>query len=115
VAGFILPVVIEASMMTRPLIASVALALFLPAMAYAGPIERACLQSDRKAATRALCGCIQQVADMTLRGGDQRRAAGFFRDPDEAQKIKMSKRGNDDAFWDRYKAFGEQAEAYCAR
>ena len=101
--------------MTKPLIASILLVLFLPATAFAGPIERACLNSDRKAASRALCGCIQQVADMTLRGGDQRRAASFFRDPDQAQKIKMSKRDNDDAFWDRYKAFGDQAEAYCAR
>lgn len=100
-------------MMKKTLIASVALALLLPAMSSAGPIERACLKSDRKAATRSLCGCIQQVADMTLRGGDQRRAASFFRDPDQAQKIKMSKRDSDDAFWDRYKAFGAQAEAYC--
>ena len=82
--------------------------------AFAGPIERACLNSDRKGASRALCGCIQQVADMTLRGGDQRRAASFFKNPDKAQQVKMSKRNADDAFWDRYKAFGEQAEAYCA-
>ncbi len=101
--------------MTKYLIASVILALFLPAAAFAGPIERACLNSDRKAATRALCGCIQQVADVTLRSGDQRRAAAFFRDPDQAQKIRLSKRGGDDAFWLRYKAFGEQAEAYCAK
>jgi hypothetical protein len=101
--------------MTRTLIASILLALFLPAASFAGPIERACLSSDRNAATRSLCRCIQQVADMTLRGGDQRKAAAFFRNPDQAQKVKMSKRGNDDAFWDRYKSFGEQAEAYCTR
>jgi hypothetical protein len=90
------------------------LSLSFAAPAFAGPIESACLRSDRKAANRALCGCIQQVADMTLPGADQRRAAGFFRDPDKAQQVKMSKRNNDDAFWDRYKAFGAQAEAYCA-
>ncbi|NBE07976.1 hypothetical protein [Paragemmobacter ruber] len=82
--------------------------------ATAGVIERACLRSDRDAANRALCACIQQVADMTLRGGDQRRAAAFFRDPDRAHDTWMSKRGADDAFWERYKAFGSTAEAYCA-
>jgi hypothetical protein len=85
------------------------------AAATAGPIERACLKSDRKAANRAVCACIQQVADMTLRGSDQRKAAGFFRDPDRAQKVRMSKSDNDNEFWSRYKTFGEQAEAYCAR
>lgn len=101
--------------MKKSLLAGVVLAFILPAAGFAGPIERACLNSDRKAATRALCSCIQQVADTTLRGGDQRKAAAFFRNPDQAQKVKMSKRGNDDAFWDRYKAFGDQAEAYCTR
>lgn len=79
----------------------------------AGPIERACLQSDRRAANAALCGCIQRVADMSLRGGDQRRAAKFFRDPDEAQDLRMSQRQADDAFWERYMDFGEKARAYC--
>jgi len=95
-----------------------ALAVFLvpvmsPAVA-AGPIERACLRSDRDAANRAVCSCIQQVADMTLGGGDQRRAAGFFADPDRAHEAWMSQRASDDAFWERYKAFGDTAEAYCA-
>ena len=82
--------------------------------ALAGPIESACLRSDRAASTRSLCGCIQQVADMTLRGSDQRRAAKLMKDPDLAHEVWVSKRGSDDAFWDRYKAFGQQAEAYCA-
>lgn len=92
-------------------------ALALPvstAPAHAGQIERACLRSDRDAANRRLCACIQQVADMTLRGGDQRRAATFFRDPDRAHETWMSKRDSDDAFWERYKNFGATAEAYCA-
>ncbi len=91
-------------------------ALTLPLLAIpapAGVIERACLRSDRAAANRALCACIQQAADMTLRGGDQRRAATFFRDPDRAHETWMSKRSADDAFWERYKAFGSTAEAYC--
>lgn len=87
----------------------------LPAPVMAGPIERACLNSDRRAANRQLCGCIQQVADMTLRGGDQRKAARFFSDPDEAQRVRMSKSDSDNAFWDRYRAFGTAAETYCGR
>jgi hypothetical protein len=94
-------------------IAALAMPLFT-STAFAGQIERACLRSDRDAANRALCSCIQQVADMTLRGGDQRRAAAFFRDPDRAHETWMSKRDSDDAFWERYKNFGATAEAYCA-
>jgi hypothetical protein len=80
----------------------------------AGPIERACLRSDRQAAGRAVCACIQQVADMTLRGADQRRAAKLINDPDTAHKVWLSKSAADDAFWERYKNFGATAEAYCA-
>lgn len=80
----------------------------------AGPIERACLASDRRAANRDLCGCIQQVADMTLQGGDQRKAARFFADPDAAHEVRMSTSNSDNAFWDRYTAFGAAAETYCA-
>ena len=102
----------------KPILSGVVLAaLLLPAMlttAQAGPIERACLRSDRDAASRSVCACIQQVADMTLRGGDQRRAARFFSDPDMAHETWMSKRPADDAFWERYKNFGATAEAYCA-
>jgi hypothetical protein len=82
-------------------------------VAAAGPIERACLGSDRRAASPALCSCIQRVADMTLKGGDQRRASKFFRDPDAAHATWMSKRAADDAFWERYKSFGQTAQAYC--
>jgi hypothetical protein len=86
-------------------------AAFVAGAAQAGPIERACLRSDRDAAS---CSCIQQVADMTLSGGDQRLAAKFFADPERAQNVFLSKRASDDAFWDRYKNFGATAEAYCA-
>ena len=92
----------------------VVLALALPGVAGAGPVETACNRSDRDAASRSLCACVGQVADQTLRGADQRRAAAFFRDPEKAHKAWMSKRDADDAFWERYKAFGAQAEAYCA-
>ena len=103
--------------MTKPILLATCVALVLPllatATAAAGPIERACLRSDRDAANRAICGCIQDVADQTLRGADQRRAASFFKDPDKAHKVWMSKSKSDDAFWERYKVFGAQAEAYC--
>jgi hypothetical protein len=82
--------------------------------ASAGPIEGACMRSGRDAANRALCGCIQQVADMVLTGSDQRRAAKFFQNPDLAHKVWISQSSGDDAFWERYKSFGSMAEAYCA-
>lgn len=82
-------------------------------MAQAGMIERACMNSDRGAANRNLCGCIQQVADQTLANGDQRKAAKFFRDPELANQVWVSQRASDDAFWDRYKAFGAVAAASC--
>jgi hypothetical protein len=80
----------------------------------AGPIQTACNRSDRAAASPSMCACIQQAADMTLRSADQRRAAKFFADPDEAHRVRFSQSDRDDAFWERYRAFGETAEAVCA-
>lgn len=100
--------------MNRSLIAAAALVLTAP-FAVAGPIDSACVRSDRGAGNGRLCGCIQQVANMTLSTGDQRRAAAFFRDPQQAQNVRMSKRDADNAFWARYKNFAAAAEAYCAR
>lgn len=97
-------------------LAPVVLALTLPfvaSVAAAGPIQRACMASERRAANAALCGCIQQAADMTLRAADQRRAARFFKDPDQAQQVRMSKSDGDNAFWARYRNFGQTAQAYC--
>lgn len=86
--------------------------LTLPAQS--GVIERACLDGGRSAATPGLCGCIQQVADLTLRNSEQRKAAGFFRDPHRAQVTRQSSRESDRTFWDRYRAFGAAAETYCS-
>ncbi|MBP9049477.1 MAG: hypothetical protein WAT35_12610 [Tabrizicola sp.] len=100
----------------KPYMLLAAAAAFFPVMssvAMAGPIERACMASDR-GGNRSLCGCIQQAADMTLSGGDQRRAAKFFKDPEAAHATWISQSKSDDAFWDRYKSFGQTAEAYCA-
>ena len=79
-----------------------------------GPISRACLSSDRRARNPQLCGCIQTVANQSLSGADQRKASRFFSDPQRAHDTWMSQTAADDAFWERYKAFGAQAEAYCA-
>jgi hypothetical protein len=86
---------------------------FVASSAMAGPISNACMQSNRTSASNSLCACIQRVADGTLRGSDQRRAASFFRDPDKAQQVRMSKSRNENAFWARYKLFGQQAESSC--
>jgi hypothetical protein len=86
---------------------------FVASDAMAGPISNACMRSNRQAANPALCGCIQQVADQMLPGADQRRAATFFRDPDKAQQVFLSQKRADDAFWERYKAFGARASAAC--
>ncbi|NHB75492.1 hypothetical protein [Rhodobacter calidifons] len=100
----------------KPIAIAAACAALLPVMttlALAGPIERACMASDR-GANRSLCGCIQQAADMTLSGSDQRRAAKFFKDPEAAHATWVSQSKADDAFWERYKSFGQTAEAYCS-
>ncbi|MFN4058510.1 MAG: hypothetical protein ACK4HW_10045 [Roseinatronobacter sp.] len=80
----------------------------------ASPIENACLSSGRTQASGALCRCIGSVAQQTLTRSEQRRAARFFRDPDLAQEVRMSRSEADNAFWARYRAFGETAERYCA-
>lgn len=100
-------------MFDRLTIAAAAVVLTAP-LAVAGPIDSACIRSERTASSRQLCGCIQQVADMTLSRGDQRRAAAFFKDAEAAQEVRMSKRDTDNAFWARYKNFADTAEAYCA-
>ena len=71
-------------MFNRLMIAAAAVVLTAP-LAVAGPIDSACMRSDRRASNRQTCGCIQQVADMTLSRSDQRRAAKFFADAEQAQ------------------------------
>ncbi len=104
--------------MRKILIASslaILMAPLAPAIVSAGPIENACLRSDRQQATRAMCRCIGSVAQRTLTRSEQRRAARFFRDPQLAQDVRMSKSDRDNAFWARYRAFGAAAEQACAR
>ncbi|MBC9247063.1 hypothetical protein H4P12_10100 [Paracoccus sp. 11-3] len=99
-------------MFNRIFIAAAAIVLTAP-LAMAGPIDSACVRSDRARGNAPLCGCIQQVANQTLSRSDQRRAARFFREPHEAQEVRMSKSDSDNAFWARYKSFASRAEAYC--
>lgn len=88
-------------------------ALMTASAAQAGMIERACIKSDRKAASRSLCGCIQEAADLTLTSSDQKLAATFFKDPHKAQVVRQSDRSTHEAFWKRYKHFGQTATAFC--
>jgi hypothetical protein len=78
-----------------------------------GPISNACMASDRRARSRALCGCIQAAADQTLSRSEQRRAVGFYNDPHSAQEIRQSDRASDERFWQAYRAYGERAERLC--
>jgi hypothetical protein len=101
--------------MNRTLIsAALLVALLAPAAAVAGPIESACNRSDRQQSSRALCRCIDSVARSTLTRSEQRRAAGFFTDPDEAQRVRMSPTRRDNEFWARYRAFGTSAQQTCS-
>lgn len=101
------------SLTVLTLIAAGFTATLSPISASAGAIERACMSSDRAANNRALCGCIQQAADLTLSNSDQRQAAKFFKNPQKAQDIRQSDNSSHEAFWRRYKVFGETAAQYC--
>ncbi len=83
-------------------------------VADAAKIKQACLASDRSAATRARCTCIQRVADQALTRGDQKTVAKWFEDPHQAQELKMSQTARDDALWDRYQNFCQMAQAVCS-
>lgn len=84
-----------------------------PAAEAGSTIERACMNSNRRAASQPLCGCIQRVADQMLTRRDQRMAAKFFKDPHRAQEIRQSDRSTHEEFWKRYKAFGQSAGKIC--
>lgn len=78
-----------------------------------GPIKNACMASGRRAANRELCGCVQVAADQTLTGSDQRRGASFFGNPEVAHAVRVSDTERDDAFWARWRNFGNAAEQLC--
>lgn len=78
-----------------------------------GDVSRACMSAGRTAASPQLCSCVQQVANQSLSGRDQARAAAFFADPQRAQDTRQSDNPNDEAFWLRYRAFTDRAAAVC--
>lgn len=84
-----------------------------PAEAASGTINRACRASDRPAASRELCGCIQQVANKSLSRSERRTVAKWFADPHQAQEMRTSNRSSDEKLWLRYKAFGQTVHATC--
>ena len=96
----------------RALVLSLVL-LSLAGAASAQSIERACLRSDRDAKSRALCGCIQQAANLMLSASDQKLAVTFYRDPQSAQDIRQSSRRAHENFWDRYKEYAATASKFC--
>ncbi|MEM9756607.1 MAG: hypothetical protein AAF914_11470 [Pseudomonadota bacterium] len=91
----------------------VAVFVFAASAAAANPVTDACLAAGR-AADPALCSCIGAAATITLSERDQRRAAGFFRDPQAAQDMRRSDRSQDERFWQRYVSFTQIAEDLCS-
>ena len=98
---------------TLAVVAALVLPAALPHPAEANVIKRACLKADRKAATRRLCGCIQDVADSTLSRSEQRKGAKFFKDPQKAQDVRQSGSSTNSAFWKKWKNFGVAARNHC--
>jgi hypothetical protein len=105
----------EADMRISLFLGALAVTMAIPLAAVAGPIESACNRSDRAGATRAMCRCIDSVAQQTLTRSEQQRAARFFSNPQLAQDVRMSRTREDNEFWARYRTFGERAEASCTR
>lgn len=86
---------------------------FTASPAEAKAIERACMRSDR-AASRALCSCIQRVADYKLTRAEQRQGAKFFKKPQLAQDTRQSASASKERFWLKWKDFGTSASQACS-
>ncbi len=99
--------------MQRILVLSVVMVMAAGLPASATKIERACLQADRDAANRTLCGCIQDVADMSLSKAQQAKGARFFKDPQKAQDVRQSGRRADRRFWEAWERFAAMADEFC--
>lgn len=78
----------------------------------AGPVGGACLSSGRSV-SQPLCACLQNVADMTLDGRDQKLAAKLFADPEKAEAIRVSDSSRNKDFWARYQSFADAAGTLC--
>ena len=95
------------------LVAALGAGLLVGSVAEAGPIKRACMKSDRSAASRELCSCIEKVARPMFSRSEERRIARFFKNPDLTQEVRASSRASDERFWEKYQRWGELAEARC--
>ncbi|MGR3662511.1 MAG: hypothetical protein ACU0CA_15220 [Paracoccaceae bacterium] len=91
------------------------LSFFVPQFSMAETLESACNRSPRAASGRVLCGCIQEVANLTLTSGDQRMAVKIFKDPQKAQEIRQSDQTSHEKFWGRYKKFASAARQLCGK
>lgn len=78
------------------------------------PVSRACLAADRSAASPALCGCVQRVANAELSRADRARLVRFFEDPEFAHSIRISDTTANDDFWRRYQDFVGSARDQCS-
>ncbi|MEL7132136.1 MAG: hypothetical protein AAGK77_06975 [Pseudomonadota bacterium] len=84
-----------------------------PVLFATGPIYSACRAAGRDQASRARCGCVQAVANQSLNANDQRRGAGFFSNPQQAQDVRQSDRAIDERFWTRWKRYSDRAARQC--
>ncbi len=108
--------------MRRPLLIVAALAPLLASCggggssgrpSASGDISQACMAANRAAASPALCGCVQQVANQTLSARDRGHVADFFGDPEEAHAMRIDDSDYADAFWERYQNFVRTTETVC--
>ena len=79
-----------------------------------GPMYSACMASERKKRSRALCGCVQGMARGRLSAADQRLAATFWDDPHSVQEIRQSDNPRNEVFWKKYKAYGQDVKQVCS-
>lgn len=95
------------------LVLGAALGGLFPVAGLADTVRTACLTSERGQSQARLCTCLQRAANQTLSKRDQRRVSTFFKDPEEAERTRRSNARRDEAFWERYEAFGETARKSC--
>jgi len=78
-----------------------------------GAVAKACVASDRRAATAQRCSCVQSVAARELSRADRSRLISFFEDPEVANDVKINDSSAADAFCERYRAFTSKARQQC--
>ena len=84
-----------------------------PVLFATGPIASACIAADRKAASRARCGCVQAVANRNLNSSEQARGVSFIKDPQKAQDTRQAG-GSGTRFFKKWSAYGTEAERLCS-